>query len=74
MIGGVFKMPLATSSDGQGSEGSAVVPVAPLDVWRSQLQEKTLSPKDLIEYFKVATPPLFLYESARNPADLGECP
>lgn len=31
-----------------------------------------LAPKDLIDFFKQAAPPLFLLESARNPADLGE--
>lgn len=37
-----------------------------------QLREKVLTPKDLIDFFKQAAPPLFLLESARNPADLGE--
>lgn len=69
---------MSSSSDSQSGEGSSSeaveqpIPEAPIDLWRSQLQDKRLSPKDLIEFFKQATPPLFLLESARNPADLGE--
>lgn len=72
--------PSSSSSDSQSGEGasepvdqSSTTPVlAPVDVWRTQLQEQTLTPKDLIDFFKQAAPPLFLLESARNPAELGE--
>lgn len=48
------------------------IPEADVAEWRRQLQANTLSPKDLIDFFKGATPPLFLVDSARNPSDLGE--
>lgn len=48
------------------------IPEADVAEWTSRLRAKTLSPKDLIDFFKGATPPLFLVDSARNPSDLGE--
>lgn len=67
----------AESSSSEGGGGSAEnsdqpIPEAPVDMWRSKLQSKTLISKDLIDFVKQAAPPLFLTESARNPADLGE--
>lgn len=62
------------SSDSQCAQGEQMmVPEAPVEAWRSALENKTLTSKDLIDYFKLATPFLFLLESAQNPADLGEC-
>lgn len=71
-------MSSSSSTDSQSGEGSVseaidqTVPIAPVDLWRSQLKEQVLSHKDLIDFFKQATPPLFLLECARDPADLGE--
>ena len=69
---------MSSSSESQSGEGSAsdhmdqTVPPAPVDLWRKHLEEQRLVAKDIISYFKLATPPLVLLESARNPADLGE--
>lgn len=57
----------------QGPSSSAKDSDAPnVDEWRRRVQDKTLAPKELIDFFKSVAPSLFLTESARNPAELGE--